>query len=255
MCGIRTLREKVEKVMNSTTKNFKMAVSALGLGAGLLLGTGGSANAQGQYDPYYGQGTYSGRDYGRHQKNEKRAEKRHQKNEKEDLKAHQRNERDQYGNDADLRAHQRQEREELKRHEQAEKNARKSHQRNERNGGYNRNDGYYGNDGYNRNDGYYGNDGYGSNVNQAAFDRGYQEGVRAGQNDRYNNRRYDYQNHSTYRDATAGYNSRYGDRNSYRNSFRGGFQRGYDEGYNSSNNSGRSRNGIGGILGSILGIP
>ncbi|MBA3513334.1 MAG: hypothetical protein H0T77_03045, partial [Pyrinomonadaceae bacterium] len=119
--------------MNSRIKNFNIAVSAFGLGAGLLLGAGGSTNVQGQHDPYYGQGTYSGRDYGRHQKDEKRAEKRHQKNEKEELKAHQRNERDQYGNDADLRDHQREEREELKRHRRDEKNARKSHQRNERN--------------------------------------------------------------------------------------------------------------------------
>src|SRR2546425_1442794 len=132
--------------MNSRLINFKLAITALGLGAGLLL-AGGSANAQGQYDPYYPQSTYHAQDYGRHQKNEKRAEKRHQKDEKEDLKAHQRDERDQYGNDADLRDHQRQEREELKRHQRDEKNARKSHQRNERSGGY------YGNDGYNRNDG------------------------------------------------------------------------------------------------------
>ena len=116
------------------------------------------------------------------------------------------------------------------------------------NDGYNRNDGYYGNDGYNR------NDGYGSNVSQAAFDRGYQEGVRAGQDDRSNNRRYDVQNHNTYRDATAGYNSRYGDRNSYRNSFREGYQRGYDEGYN-NRNSGRSGSRGRDILGTIFGRP
>lgn len=236
--------------MNPKIKNFKVAFGALGLGAGLLLSGGASANAQRQYDPYYGQGTYHQHDNNQHRKNEKRAEKRHQKDEKEDLKAHQREERDQYGNDGDLSYHQRQEREELKRHEREEKNARKNHQRTEANGngGYNRDDGYYRNDGYNR------NDGYGSDVSQAAFDRGYQEGVRAGQDDRYNNRRYDVQNHSTYRDAMGGYNSRYGDRNSYRNSFREGYQRGYDEGYN-TRNSGRSGSRGRDILGTIFGRP
>ena len=123
--------------MNSKLTNFKVAIIALL--AGLLLGSVSSANAQGQYDPYYGQRTYRGRDYGRHQKNEKRAEKSHQKAEKEALKAHQREERARYGNDADLRSHQKQERDELKRHQRDEKNARKWHQRNERNGGYYRN--------------------------------------------------------------------------------------------------------------------
>lgn len=241
--------------MKSKLSSFKMAVGSLGLGAGLLLGVGQTVQAQGQYDPNYGQGTYRGRDYDRHQKHEKRAEKQHQKEEKQDLKRHQHDERDQYGNDDSLREHQRQEREELKRHTRDEKNDRKRHQRNERNDDGYGNDGYYGNGNGSdrRNDGYYGNGGYGSDVSQAAFDRGYQEGVRGGQDDRYNNRRYDYQNHSTYREATAGYNNRYGDRNSYRNSFRDGYQRGYDEGYNS--NSGRNRNRAGGILGTIFGRP
>lgn len=130
--------------MKARIKNFEMAVSALGLAAGLLLGAGISANAQGRYDPYYGRGGYYGQNNSRHQKNEKRAEQRHQKYEKEDLKAHQRYEREIDRNDADLRYHQRQEREALRRHEQAEKNARQRHQRNER-------DGYYSNDGYYRN--------------------------------------------------------------------------------------------------------
>lgn len=216
--------------MTSRINTSKLAVGALGLGAALLLGGGATANAQGQYDPYYGQGTYGGRDSGRHRKDEKKAEKRHQ-----------RDERDQYGNNADLRDHQRDER-----------NARQGHQRNERSG----NGGYYGDDRYGRDNGGYGrnNGGYGSGVSQAAFDRGYQEGLRAGQDDRYNNRRYDYQNRSAYRDATAGYDNRYGDRDSYRNSFRGGFQRGYDDGYNRNGSSRRRSNvGWGSVLGGILG--
>ncbi len=236
-----------EDMMNSRISTFKLVVGALSLGAALLLGGGATANAQGHYDPYYGQGTYGGRDYRRHRKDEKKAEKRHQKEEKEALKRHQRTERDEYGNDADLREHQRQEREELKRHKRDEKNARQRHQRDERGGGY------YGNNddsGYGRENG-----DYGSGVSQAAFDRGYQEGLRAGQDDRYNNRRYDYQNRSAYRDATAGYNSRYGDRDSYRNSFRGGYQRGYAEGYNRGGSSRRSNGGWGSVLGGIFGRP
>lgn len=235
-----------EDMMNSRISTFKLAVGALSLGAALLLG-GATANAQGHYDPYYGQGTYGGRDYRRHRKDEKKAEKRHQKEEKEALKRHQRTERDEYGNDADLREHQRQEREELKRHKRDEKNARQRHQRDERGGGYYGNNDDYG---YGRENG-----GYGSGVSQAAFDRGYQEGLRAGQDDRYNNRRYDYQNRNAYRDATAGYNSRYGDRDSYRNSFRGGYQRGYDEGYNRGGSSRRSNGGWGSVLGGIFGRP
>ena len=236
-----------EDMMNSRISTFKLAVGALSLGAALLLGGGATANAQGHYDPYYGQGTYGGRDYRRHRKDEKKAEKRHQKEEKEALKRHQRTERDEYGNDADLREHQRQEREELKRHKRDEKNARQRHQRDERGGGYYGNNDDYG---YGRENG-----DYGSGVSQAAFDRGYQEGLRAGQDDRYNNRRYDYQNRSAYRDATAGYNSRYGDRDSYRNSFRGGYQRGYDEGYNRGGSSRRSNDGWGSVLGGIFGRP
>jgi len=146
-----TIRTSREKVMNSRIKSFKMAVGALGLGAGLLLGASASANAQRQYDPYYGQGDNHRHDNGQHRKNEKRAEKRHQKAEKEALKQHQRQERDYYGNDRATREHQRQERERLENHRRAEERRRRTHQRNERN---RNDDGYYGNNGgYNGNDG------------------------------------------------------------------------------------------------------
>ncbi len=245
-------------------------VSRLGvsiLGATLLLGAGSTA---------FGQGGYYGNDHphgqnGNHQKREKKAEKRHQKNEKEALKQHQRHEREMYGNDRELRDHQRQEREAVKHHQRHEKNDRKDHQRQERDGRYNNdgryndgryNDGRYGNDGYydrdgRSNDGYY-DDGYGngSDVRRVALERGYQEGIRAGRDDRSRNRGAHYEDHSGFRNATAGYNNRYGNIDAYRRSFRDGFRQGYEEGYNGrySNGSGRS-NGIGNILGEIFGRP
>ena len=83
---------------------------------------------------------------------------------------------------------------------------------------------------------------------------GYQEGLRAGQNDRASGRGYSLENHNPYRDATAGYNSSYGDINFYRSNFRQGFQQGYDEGYRNSRTSGRYGR-VRDILGGVLGTP
>lgn len=83
---------------------------------------------------------------------------------------------------------------------------------------------------------------------------GYEEGYRAGQDDRARGRGYDLDSHSTYRDATAGYNNSYGDIEYYRNNFREAYRQGYEEGYR--NRSGRStRSRVGTILGDILGRP
>lgn len=121
---------------------------------------------------------------------------------------------------------------------------------------------------YRRNrDDRYGRDRYGRNRNGNVYDRtdiqrqarstGYQEGLRAGQDDRYNGRSRDYSAHNTYQDATAGYQSGYGDIEFYRRNFREGYRQGYEDGYrnrNSDGNYGR-RSGIGGILGDVLGRP
>ena len=91
-------------------------------------------------------------------------------------------------------------------------------------------------------------------IRRRAESVGYEEGYRAGQDDRARGRNYDLQSHNTYRDATAGYDSSYGDVEYYRSIFRQAYQRGYDEGYrNTSGRSGRSR--VGTILGDILGRP
>ncbi len=216
-------------------------VSGLAFGAVLALGAGTAV---------FGQGGHTHGGNGNHQKQEKRAEKRHQKADKEALKQHQREERDYYGNDSATRDHQRQEREQEKYHRRNEEQQRKAHQRNERNGG-GYDDGYYDNNGgYNGNDGYYGNGGNSSNQ-QAVFDRGYQEGVRAGRDDRARNRQYNYEDHRAYRNTSSGNRDGYGDTGAYRE----GFRRGYDEGYRNGSNRRNSSIGIGSILGGILGRP
>jgi hypothetical protein len=106
-------------------------------------------------------------------------------------------------------------------------------------------DDYARNGGYNRND-----------IQQQAVNVGYREGYQAGRDDSRNNRNYDYDDHSAYRNATSGYRSSYGDRELYRRYFQEGFRRGYDDGYrNRSVNGGTGRSRVRDILGDILGRP
>ena len=93
-----------------------------------------------------------------------------------------------------------------------------------------------------------------SEVRRQAQSIGYQEGYRAGQDDRASNRGYDLESHDTYRDATAGYNNSYGDIEFYRNNFREAYRRGYEDGYRNRRSSGRYGR-VGTILGDILGRP
>ena len=90
-------------------------------------------------------------------------------------------------------------------------------------------------------------------IRRQASSIGYDEGYRAGQNDRANGRDRDFSDHSAYRDATIGYRDSYGNRDLYRSSFREGFRRGYEDGYR--NRSTRRSGGIGGVLGDIFGRP
>jgi hypothetical protein len=89
-------------------------------------------------------------------------------------------------------------------------------------------------------------------IRDRALRFGYNEGYRAGRNDRASGRSFDYDDHSAYRDATAGYRSGYGDVDFYRSNFREGFRRGYEDGYRNRNSSGGR---WGDILGDILGRP
>ena len=89
-------------------------------------------------------------------------------------------------------------------------------------------------------------------IRRQALSIGYREGYNAGRDDRASGRRADFSHHSTYRDATIGYQSSYGDVSTYRSSFREGFRQGYADGYrNRTSNGGR----WGEVLGDIFGRP
>ncbi len=101
------------------------------------------------------------------------------------------------------------------------------------NGYYNNgyyNNGYYNNGYYNRgtaNYGYFGGSSYGR---QTALNAGYNEGVRAGRDDRRRGR-YDPYGHGEYRNGMKDYNSQFGDRAAYQQYFREAFINGYADGY------------------------
>jgi hypothetical protein len=127
-----------------------------------------------------------------------------------------------------------------------ERQAEIERQRQLRNDQYNRTDDQYNrtNDQYNRNgqwdnrgqgrrgrnwDGY-GNMGGSYELRQTALNAGYNEGNKAGRNDRRSGR-YDPTRSSAYRNALKDYNSRMGDRYAYQQYFRAAFENGYSDGY------------------------
>jgi len=85
-----------------------------------------------------------------------------------------------------------------------------------------------------------------------AVNYGYEEGARAGQADREDRFRANYQDSFAYQDATYGYNGYYVDLNEYRYYFREGFRRGYEDGYYGRSRYGSYSNGAFSILGNIL---
>ncbi len=123
--------------------------------------------------------------------------------------------------------------------------------RNNRNGNYNNNG--YNNNRYRvyRNGSYYQTDNRGAELLRQAVNRGYQQGVRAGQGDRSYRRRSNYNNSSIYRSGNYGYQS-YVDSRQYQYYFQQGFERGYQDGYNSRYQNGTNNNGVFNILGTIL---
>jgi hypothetical protein len=82
-----------------------------------------------------------------------------------------------------------------------------------------------------RNSDGYGNQGGSYELRQTALNAGYNEGARAGRNDRRSGR-YNPQGSSAFRNANKDYNSRYGDRYLYQQYFRQAFMNGYSDGYN-----------------------
>src|SRR5664279_938722 len=65
-------------------------------------------------------------------------------------------------------------------------------------------------------------------LRQTALNAGYNEGTKAGDNDRGSGRQSNVSSFSSYQKATKDYNSRLGDRELYRRYFRLGFESGYN---------------------------
>jgi hypothetical protein len=86
----------------------------------------------------------------------------------------------------------------------------------------------------------YGNYGGSNQLRQTALNTGYNEGVRAGNNDRQNSRHSDYRDFDVYQAATKDYNSRLGDRELYRRYFREAFENGYNSNGDGWGNFGRN---------------
>jgi hypothetical protein len=96
-------------------------------------------------------------------------------------------------------------------------------------------------------------------INQFAADQlrqavnyGYDEGFRAGQADRADGWRFDYQNSYAYQDANYGYTGQYVDQSDYNYYFREGMRRGYEDGYYSRMQYGQRSNGATIILSGVL---
>jgi hypothetical protein len=103
-----------------------------------------------------------------------------------------------------------------------------------------------------RNGRYYNTDNRGAELLKQAVKAGYQQGFRAGLNDRSNRRRSNWSNSNLYQTGSYGYQS-YVDRGEYQYYFRQGFQRGYQDGYNSRYQYGHNNGGSPSILAAILG--
>src|ERR1041384_6798251 len=80
---------------------------------------------------------------------------------------------------------------------------------------------------------------------------GYEQGFKAGRQDRMSRRGGRWNNNSMYRSGTYGYQSHV-DRRQYQYYFQQGFERGYQDGYNSRQQYGSNNNGSVNILGTIL---
>jgi len=100
---------------------------------------------------------------------------------------------------------------------------------------------------------YYETNQYGANMLREGVNYGYQQGFLAGQADRQDGWRPDFQDSFAYQDANYGYGGYYVSQNDYNYYFRQGFQRGYSDGYYGRSRYGRRVNGNYSILGAILG--
>jgi hypothetical protein len=70
-----------------------------------------------------------------------------------------------------------------------------------------------------------------ADARRAAYDNGYRDGLKRGEQAARDGRQFDVERERDYRSADSGYNRAYGDRNRYRDDYRGGFSQGYRDGY------------------------
>ncbi|MEO6235704.1 MAG: hypothetical protein ABIQ52_01830 [Vicinamibacterales bacterium] len=70
-----------------------------------------------------------------------------------------------------------------------------------------------------------------ADAQRAAYDNGYRDGLKRGEQALRDRRAFDVQREREYRDAENGYNRSYGDRNRYRDNYRGGFTQGFRDAY------------------------
>jgi hypothetical protein len=84
-----------------------------------------------------------------------------------------------------------------------------------------------------------------------AVDFGYQQGYKAGVNDRRYRRQDNYRDETSYRSGNYGYQN-YVDLGQYQYYFREGFQRGYSDGYDSESQYGSYSGGKWSMVGSIV---
>src|SRR5947207_6719669 len=86
---------------------------------------------------------------------------------------------------------------------------------------------------------------YRNDIEQRAYDNGYREGVKRGDEDGRKGRAFSFERHDDWRDADDGYSRSYGDREFYRRTYRRGFESGYTEAFNRYRGYGygRSRGG------------
>lgn len=97
---------------------------------------------------------------------------------------------------------------------------------------------------------YYETDQRGVDLIRRAVDFGYQQGYKAGANDRRYSRQDNYRDEPFYRSGNYGYQN-YVDLDQYQYYFREGFQRGYSDGYDSQSRYGTSTGGKWSIIGNI----
>ena len=95
---------------------------------------------------------------------------------------------------------------------------------------------------------------YGANILREAVNSGYEQGFLAGQADRQDRWRSDYQDSYAYQDANYGYDGYYVAQDDYNYYFREGFRRGYEDGYDGRYRYGSYSGGKDAILGGVLGV-